>query len=136
MTACLAMGSLFLAGCGTTTMGPGGVHYGIISGDVQYPSYREVPAVRYDFKGTDIDVLGPVTAHGSSYNILFLFGYGNNGYQLLLDEAKRKYPDMDSVMSITWDTSFNYFGWPFPYLPVYQHVDSIISGIAIKFKRK
>ncbi len=122
-----------LSGCGTMRMPAGSVFPGLIYSDVNYPSLREEPDVQYRFTAQDITILGPVTAKGSSVNILGLFGTGSNGYETLMEAAKSKYPDADTVININWDTKFTYFG--LIYIPIYQRADSTLTGTAIRMKR-
>ena len=132
--AALLATSLFISGCGTTRMPAGSVFPGLVYTDVNYPSMREAPQVRYDFKADDIEILGPVTAKGSSMNILGMFASGDNGYKTLLDTARHEYPTMDDVININWDTEFTYFG--LIYIPIFQRADSTLYGTAIKIKRQ
>ena len=124
--------AFLISGCGTVRMPAGSVFPGLLYTDVNYPSMREAPQVRYDFKAKDIEVLGPVTAKGTSMNILGIYAAGDNGYKTLLAAAKEKYPDPDEVINIKWDTEFTYFG--LIYIPIFQRADSTIYGMAIKLK--
>ncbi len=126
--------ALLLSGCGTTRMPAGSVFPGLIYTDVNYPSMREAPQVRYDFKAADIELLGPVTAKMTSMNILGIYAAGDNGYKTLLETAKREYPGADDVINLNWDTEFTYFG--LIYIPIFQRADSTLYGTAVKIKRQ
>ena len=115
-------------------MGPGGVYPGLIRADVNYPSLRETPLVRYDFKADDIEILGPVHAVSRSVNVLLLFSNGDNGLGTVIAAAKKQYPDCDTVINLNWDTRYTWFGWPYPPIPILQRATSSIYGTAIKFK--
>lgn len=101
--------------------------------DMNYPSVRETPQVRYDFKGEQVQVLGIVSGEGESMNILCLYAKGNNGFKTLMDAVKAKYPDADAVINLHWDTRYTLIN--LIYLPVYQKVHSTIWGTAIKIKK-
>jgi hypothetical protein len=116
-------------------MAPGGVYSGLVFSDVNYPSLREGPCVRYDFKGDQIEVLGPVKGEGDSMNILFLFATGDNGFKSIMDATREKYPDAMGVMGLHWDTRYTFFGWPWPPIPVFQKVHSTLYGTAVRQKK-
>lgn len=123
------------AGCGTVNMPHGGVYPGIVYGEGTYPSMKD-SYTRFEFGADDFEVLGTVTGGGESFNLLFLFSQGDNGYQQLLRNAKQKYPDMDALINFYWDTKYFNIGWPWPPLPLYQRAQSEVTATAIRFKNK
>ncbi len=80
-----------------------------------------------DLIDKDYEVLGPVSVSGKVHNILGIIGWGGIGYNDLLEEARRLYPEADAVINVTEDMTtftvalfYNNFGWDF-------------SGLAIKY---
>lgn len=135
---CLVFGLIvvFSAGCGTVNLPQGGVFPGAVYGDGVYPSMKD-SHTKYEFDAKDVEVLGAVTGEGESFNVLLLFSQGDNGYQQLLKNAKKKYPKMDALINFYWDTKYFNFGvpWPIP-LPVYQRARSEVTAIAIRYKKR
>lgn len=112
------------------SMRPGGAPPGVFS-SVNYPSMQNT-VTKYHLTRDDYEVLGPVTVKSSSHNILMLFAFGDNGYGKLLSEARKKYPDADGFLNLYFDSRYNSL---LPYFPIYQGIESTITGTAIKMKR-
>jgi hypothetical protein len=123
------------AGCGTINIPHGGVQPGLVYGNGTYPSLKD-SHTRFEFGSDDIEVLGTVTGGGESFNVLFLFSAGDNGYQQLLRDAKEMYPDMDALINFYWDTKFFNIGWPYPPLPLYQRATSEVTATVVRFKQQ
>jgi hypothetical protein len=132
LSICCLTTAAAMSGCGTMSMPRGGVYPGLIANHVNYPSMREGPLVRYDFKGDQVQILGQVKARGESTNILGLFGSGDNGFGSLIEAAEAKYPGYDTIINVHWDTRYTMFN--LLYLPIYQKAYSTVYGTAVKHK--
>ncbi|MBU4211315.1 MAG: hypothetical protein L6437_01120 [Kiritimatiellae bacterium] len=128
--ACLA-GCLLFSPPGTANMAPGGVGPASIFTEVTYPSAREAPFVRYTFTREDLEILGVVRGTGESINILGILSTGDNGFGSMMAQARQKYPTMDGVMNIQWDTKYNGICLGF----LYSKVDSSVEAVAVRYKR-
>lgn len=124
------LGAVLLSGCGTIRLGAGAVPPTGIYTDTTYPSIREVSTVRLDLTSADFTVLGTVSGVGESKSYFMMISSGDNGWGTLMQEAKIKYPDFDTIINVVWDTQYKVV------LPFYQRVRSKVSGVAIKYNNK
>jgi len=84
----------------------------------------------WDYSSLDFEVLGPVEASGSSMVVVGVVARGNEGYGLLMKEARRKYgADVTTVMFIFSD--YNYRGILYPLI---GKIETSYSGTAVKMK--
>lgn len=123
-----------LAGCakfGTTNVAPGGVDSAGIFSRITYPSARETPLVRYTFTHDDIEILGIVEGKGVSVSVLGIVATGDNGFGEMMAQAREKYPNMDGVINIQWDTKCQNVCSGF----IYNKVYSSVEAVAMRFKR-
>jgi len=119
-------------GCTTMSMGPGAVRPGALFSNVTYPNYLN-PGMEHEisFSGQDIEVIGPVKAEATSYNVLGIVSWGDGGYGELLDKAREA--GGESVMNVTVDTRFVHVGLLWLYF--YHSAQTELSGIAYKYRR-
>lgn len=83
-----------------------------------------------DYSSLDFEVLGPVEASGSSMVVVGIVARGNEGYGLLMKEARRKYgADVTTVMFIFSD--YDYKGILYPLI---GKIETSYSGTAVKMK--
>ena len=75
----------------------------------------------------DYEILGPVKVSGLNHNILGFIGWGGIGYNDLLEEAKRLYPETDAVINILEDRK------SFTVALIYNNFGVELSGLAIKY---
>ena len=75
----------------------------------------------------DYEVLGPVYVSGSNHNILGIIGWGGIGYNDLLAEARKLYPETDAVINVTKDVK------TFNVLLFYNSFGFDLSGLAIRY---
>ncbi len=75
----------------------------------------------------DYEVLGPVVVEGTVHNILGIIGWGGIGYNDILKEAQRLYPDADAVLNVTKDVTSFSVGF------IYSELGMEFSGLAISY---
>jgi hypothetical protein len=122
---------IMISGCApaTTHMPPSGANPATLISNTNYPSMHN-SITNYNFDRDDIEILGPVTVSTASYNLLYLFSWGNNGYGALLDQAKEDYPDADGLVNINYDTHYTkvlFF--------LFTRVKSTVTATAVRIKR-
>ena len=120
---------LSLMGC-VTNMGPGGAAPGVLGGSVTYPNkMNDSMRHRVDFQKKDIDILGSVSAEGTSYGVLGMVSWGDSGYGELLKKAKTL--GGEGVMNVTVDTNFT----EILYGVLYYSLTNKLNGVAYKYKK-
>ena len=124
----LILVSVGFMGC-VANMGPGGAYPGIFGGSVTYPNMMN-PSMehRVDFARSDLEILGHVSAQGTSYGVLGLVSWGDSGYGELLKQAREQ--GGEGVMNVVVDTGFTKF-----LFGAYYSVTTKLSGVAYKYKK-
>ncbi|MBI5154636.1 hypothetical protein HZA57_05310 [Candidatus Poribacteria bacterium] len=96
-----------------------------ISDNLGYPAVNTSSTV-YNLDTDDFEIRGTVVVEGHAQNIFGLFASGDNGYELLLKEARDI--GCDDVINVRTDVHYtNYFFF-------YYQVRTVLSGQAIKWK--
>ena len=120
-----------LTGCGVLPrvkdIGPGGIVPSAFISNATYPnSLESTMSYQVQFGSDDIELLGPVTSSGTTKNIMGIVTWGDSGYGLLLENARKS--GADGVMNVATDTSY------FNILFVYGSATTEVHAQAYRWK--
>lgn len=117
-----------LGGCamGPAGAGPGGTSPAFIYTDGQiYPAANTSSTV-YNLDTDDFEIKGTVTASGEATNILGIISSGDNGYEMLLEEARAQ--GCDDVLNVRMDIKHTNI------LTFYVKDETTLIGQGVKWK--
>lgn len=117
-----------LSGCamGPAGAGPGGTCPAFIYTDGQiYPAANTSSTV-YNLDTDDFEIKGTVTASGEATNILGIISSGDNGYEMLLEEARAQ--GCDDVLNVRMDIKHTNI------LTFYVKDETTLIGQGVKWK--
>lgn len=122
--ACFCKGEL--ANCNPKTYGNGSLPC-TVGGLIYSNSIRAMySSPRVDLR--NFIVLGKVEGRTSMKNVLFLFNFGDTGFQAMKRDALKNYPDADDIVNFDIDAR------QFNILIFFFETEAIIRGVAVKYR--
>ncbi len=128
VTATTLAAAAMITGCawGPSSYGPGSTHQAFIYTDNMIYPASNTSGTTYNLDTDDFEIKGSVMASGEATNILGIIASGDNGYELLLDEARAQ--GCDDVINVRMDVKHTNI------LTFYVKNETTLMGQGIKWK--